>query len=142
MSSSIYAVLQPQKRAVNWFAEMPRPADEEGTKANRKRHRDLRAEASKATMTLTENVVGSSPTGGAREPPKNRGFCYSLKSLSVQISLNFSSKVYFQAYNLLTEKTYKFSSAKKQRQDYIGKTSSDIKYRLGVFFISKIRRRV
>ena len=51
---------------------------------------------------VNRRVVGSSPTGGARAPPRNREFCYSLKSLKVQISINFSSKVYFQAYNLVT----------------------------------------
>ena len=40
--------------------------------------------------------------GEPAPPPRNRGFCYSLKSLKVQISLNFSSNVYFQAYNLVT----------------------------------------
>ena len=45
-------------------------------------------------------VVGSNPTGGAKEPPQDGGFVIPSKSLKAKKSFNFLSKVDLQAYDV------------------------------------------
>ena len=68
-------------------------------------------------------VVGSNPTGGAREPPPfYGGFVIPSKKFKRK-ALIFYQKLICKHKTCKPEKYMEFSSAKRQQQDYIKKTS-------------------